>query len=571
MSGEADHMKPFSKGGETQVENCQLIGGRANKRKGANYMEPRKWQQEFLDKWQQRERHQPFMLIAIPGSGKTWAALKAAHDWRMAASDRRIIVVVPTDNLRTQWEEDAAKFFGLELQTKELGTNFKDGFQGGIATYSLVASNRALFRSLCSRAPTMVIFDEIHHCGDEAAFGEGVKHSFELARERLLMSGTPWKSDGTQIPFVRYDGNGYAVGDFHYDYPRALNDDVVRYLVFNHAKGSLENNVTGHVETLSSDVSDVEASQRLRRLLDPAGEYVREQIRAAHEKLLDCRKAVPDAGALAACVDQAHAVKVAEAIREVTGCEPSLIVSDGEIENDTVKDFRKSSREWLVAVRKVSEGTDIKRLQVLCYLTNTTSELFFRQLIGRVSRVRNLEDFEGYVYLPADPRLVRCAENIANAQVQALREQVERELRERSDGQAEFQFDSFSTRHEGAELVFIGNERIPLAEAQEIERCAEASGVSMQKVLDIWRFFEATNKEAAAPQAEVQTKQGRMDELRSQLKRKAFILSKLSKEPVEHIHAKYKRHFGKSQSKLTEDELRQKLAMILEECNEHRS
>lgn len=563
----ADHIKPFSAGGATDVANCQLLTSSANLRKGARMIELRKWQTEFVRAWDKRPSHQPFMLIAIPGGGKTWAALEICRRWMAAGADRRVVVAVPTDNLREQWKDEAGTF-GISLQTKEFGTNFKHGFQGGVATYHLIANQPLLFRKLCSVAPTMVVFDEIHHCGDDAHFGNGIVSAFEMAKERLLMSGTPWKSDGRSIPFVKYDGNGYAVADFSYDYPQALNDDVVRYLVFDHAKGSIRNDITGETESLSQEVCDEDAQRRLKKLLDPDGEYVRQQLLSAHRKLLEVRKEIPDAAALAACIDQYHAVKVAQAIRQVTGCEPSVIVSDTDIENDSVRDFRKSSKEWLVAVRKVSEGTDIKRLQVLCYLTNTTSELFFRQLIGRVSRVRGMEDFEAYVYLPADPRLIRCSRNIENAQVQALREQSEKESRELGEReQGDVQFESYSTSHDGTDVAFIGGECVSLTEYQEIQQVAEAVSLSMQKVLQVMKMTQGRAVPTTVEPAE-QSKEDRMDALRRKCNKAAFRLSKLVGVDVREINARFVAMFGKAQKDMTEHELQIKLAQLIQECNE---
>jgi superfamily II DNA or RNA helicase len=561
--GDADHVVPFAAGGETSVENCQLISPEANRAKSDFAFDARKWQSEFFRAWDERESGSPFMLIAIPGGGKTMAGLEVARRWMAAGVDRRLIVVVPTDNLREQWRDEASSKFGIELQSKDFGTNFKHGFQGGVVTYHLVANQPLVFRKLCSVAPTMVIFDEIHHCGDEAHFGNGITTAFGLAKERLLMSGTPWKSDGKAIPFVKYDGNGFAVGDFSYDYPRALNEDVVRYLVFDHAKGTIRNDSTGQTESLSQEVSDEDAAKRLKRLLDPSGEFVREQILAAHRKLLECRKAIPDAAAMAACIDQFHAVKVAEVIREVTGCDPSIIVSDSDLENDSVKQFRNGRKEWLVSVRKVSEGTDIKRLQVLCYLTNTTSELFFRQLVGRVSRVRGLEDFEAYVYLPADPRLIRCAQNIENAQVQALREMSERDARELDERQqGMLDFDSFTTQHDGTEVVLIGSERIPIEEAKRIEQIAESTGLSMQKVREVMQLAGITVRQPEAKQERPQPcKEDRMNSLARACQKKAGHLSKLLGIEVWEVHGRFK-----PQKQMTEGELQAKLDQLVREC-----
>lgn len=563
-TGHADHIVPYSKGGETSVENCQLISQAANLRKGDFFFKPRRWQEEFFKQWMARPIS-TFLLIVIPGGGKTMAAMQAARAWMAAGSDRRVIVVVPTDNLREQWREEAARL-GIELQTKEFGTSFKHGFQGGVATYSLVASQSLVFRKLCSTVPTMVIFDEIHHCGDDASFGRGIKDAFELAKERLLMSGTAWRSDGTAIPWVRYDGNGFAVADYSYDYPHALNDEVVRFLVFDYSRGTITHDITGQCHTLSSDSSEDEAAKLLRRLLDARGDFVREQIRMAHEKLVEVRKSFPDAAALAACIDQAHAVLVAEVIRNETGCEPSVIVSDSEIENDTARSFRDGRKEWIVAVRKVSEGTDIKRLQVLCYLTNTTSELFFRQLVGRVSRYRGKEDREAYVYLPADPRLIACAQNIEKAQVQALRAErddrgVDRDPSERPQPPL---FESFSTAHDGTDLVMIGGERVPESVARRIQQISEAESIPMQKVLAVMNYFGHAANQATPVEQPVKSKEELLDELRRKCNQQAFRLSKLAECDVKEIHCKFR-----PQKDMTEAELRAKLAAILTEAADY--
>ena len=566
QTGDGDHIVPHSGGGKTSVENCQLISRECNAAKSDFLFKPRRWQEEFFLQWMARAISS-FLLIVIPGGGKTMAALEIARRWLSAGSDRRVIVVVPTNNVREQWQEEAVRF-GLQLQTKEFGTNFKHGFQGGVVSYGLVASQPLVFRKLCSVAPTMVIFDEVHHCGEDASYGRGASLAFELAKERLLLSGTAWRSDGTAIPWVQYDGNGFAVGDYVYDYPHALNDEVVRFLVFDYSRGTVTHDLTGDTFTLSSESSQDEASRLLRRLLDARGEFVREQIRQAHQKLMDVRASFPDAGALAACIDQTHAVMVAEVIREVTGCDPSVIVSDSEVENDTVRSFRNSKKEWLVAVRKVSEGTDIKRLQVLCYLTNTTSELFFRQLIGRVSRYRGQEDREAYVFLPADPRLVACAQNIENAQVQALRNQREDQEIEREPFDAETTsfFDSFSTAHDGTDLVMIGSEAVSKELARHIQQIAEATATPMKKVYEIMRHLGASVQPSLplAVSDQIRSKEEVMDDLRRKCNKQAFRLSKLAKCKPEEINGKFRPH-----KDMTEDELRRKLAAILEECKHY--
>jgi superfamily II DNA or RNA helicase len=555
QTGEADHITPYSQGGKTDIANLQIIPASANKKKGSFVFKPREWQAEFLTKWENRKPNLPFMLIAIPGSGKTMAALESARRWRNAGADRQIIVVVPTDNLRQQWEQEACQF-GLDLQTKEFATSFKEGYQGAVTTYQTVAGNQSQFRFLCSR-PTMVIFDEIHHCGEEKHFGIGIKNAFENTKEKLLMSGTPWKTEGDAIPFVRYDSNGFAIGDYAYDYPSALNDGVVRHLVFDYAKGSITNEMNGVQFEMHGDISETDAAKRLSILLDANGDFVRQQIIDSHNKLLEVRKVQTDAAALAICIDQTHAQKVADIIESVTGRKPSVIVSDQDLNNDSVKAFRNSNTEWLVSVKKISEGVDIKRLQVLCYLTNVTSQLFFRQVIGRVSRVRDLDDYEGYIYLPADPRLIAAAKNIENAQAQALREAIEKNITEQVERETQDRPPMFfTTSHDGTETVMMGSEQVDLAAFKRFEIIAQETKMPTKKVAEIAKllghFHEPVNATETITNsvAPAKTRSEREKELRAECSKRAYQLSKLIDEDVAKIHAQYGRQQSMSLERL---------------------
>lgn len=519
---EADHIVPYSAGGQTDVANGQLISRKTNRAKSDFVFTPRDWQERFFRRWDRRTFGQPFLLVAVPGGGKTFAALEVARQWLAVSPDRRLMIVVPTDGLRTQWQDDAA-LFGISLQSREFAGRFKADFHGGVTTYQSVCSSAGIFRALSSRAETMVIFDEIHHCGDEATFGNAVTHAFENAKEVLSLSGTPWRSEGNKIPFVRYK-DGFADADFSYDYESALSDGVVRYLTFAHADGAITYDADGRIEPLNAGISEKEAQDRLKKLLDPSGEFIERQIVDAHRKLMQIRTEVRDAAGLAACIDQDHAERVAKKIKQLTGCDPSVIVSDESRSNDEIKRFRNCSKEWLVTVRKVSEGTDIKRLQVLCYFTNVTSDLFFRQLVGRVSRVRGSEDFEAYAYLPADPRLIACAQNINDAQIKALAKPIEEtQAKDRDGTQGELPaFDTYTTSHEGLGLVLIAGERVSPEEAAIIESQANAVGISMEKVLKLRRLMQ---QEGISPTKQQSSRQEvGLEEQITQLRRKCNTL-----------------------------------------------
>jgi superfamily II DNA or RNA helicase len=570
----ADHINPKSLGGSDDVSNCQILSPSGNIRKSANFQGLRDWQFKFLDAWNKGQNK--FLLVAIPGSGKTFASLTVAKQFLDAGSDRRVLIVVPTLNVRRQWEVEGAKMFGIQLQTEKFGTDFRTGFIGGVATYQSLASQVSLFRKIVTSRPTLVIFDEVHHLSDTATWGETAKIACENATRILLLSGTPFRTDGLTIPFINYDGDGFCIPNFRYDYPHALNDTVVRSFTFDYSRGSFDEINYGEERRVEfhGEMSDDEAAESLRRLLTPEGNFLAEQIRLSHQKLVQIREHIPDAAAMAVCIDQFHAIKVAEVIKRVTGCTASVIVSDDDKTTDTVDNFRKSSKEWVVSVRQVSEGTDIKRLHVLCYLTSATTEVFFRQLIGRVSRVRFQEnnttatqdagtlDLEAFVYLPADPRLIRHAKNIEKAQLCALREIIEKEKREQLEPrQDNLNLSEFlNSQHDGLELVvsaggieYRGNNAKRYNDLLSLGITSEKA----QKVLELdWNDQALNTKEVFVET----TLQDELKDLGRRCNKTAFALASKRKCEVKEIHIKYPK-----QETMGKDQLNQKLADLKRE------
>jgi superfamily II DNA or RNA helicase len=62
----------------------------------------------------------------------------------------------------------------------------------------------------------------------------------------------------------------------------------------------------------------------------------------------------------------------------------------------------------------VSEGTDIPRLQVCCYLSRIRTELHFRQVLGRILRVRNNEtESVAELIIPAHFELLMFAKRLS--------------------------------------------------------------------------------------------------------------------------------------------------------------
>jgi superfamily II DNA or RNA helicase len=95
-----------------------------------------------------------------------------------------------------------------------------------MVTYAQVASHPTLHRVRTEQRKTLVIFDEIHHGGDAKTWGEAIREAFGDAARRLALTGTPFRSDDSPIPFVTYasgaDGVLRSQADHNYGYPEAL-------------------------------------------------------------------------------------------------------------------------------------------------------------------------------------------------------------------------------------------------------------------------------------------------------------------------------------------------------------
>lgn len=330
----------------------------------------RQWQAAALDAYD-AGADKDFLVTATPGAGKTAFALTLAT--RLLGERRvdRVIVVCPTDHLRTQWA-DAAAGTGIVLDptlSNAVGPVRVDT-QGYVTTYAQVASAPMLHRARTDSKRSLVILDEIHHAGDGLSWGDAVKEAFDPAVRRLALTGTPFRTRvDERIPFVRYeeDGDGAlaSAADFGYGYREALADDVVRPVVFAAYTGvSRWRNSAGEVVAASLTEAGTKRTEEAawRTALNPRGRWVPHVIGAMDERITQLREhGMPDAAGLVLASDQEHARAYAKIIEKVTGEKPELVLSDDAKANHRIREFATSRRRIVVCVRMISEGVDIPR------------------------------------------------------------------------------------------------------------------------------------------------------------------------------------------------------------------
>lgn len=373
------------------------------------------------------------LINATPGAGKTVFGLFCAHTELSVGRADFVVIVVPTDALRDQWQGVAAEV-GIQLATdfNPLMGGVAPDYHGIVTTYQTIDARNGTGKNLqylLQRKRALAILDEIHHVGTAYNWGKSLADAVGSCYKRLLITGTPFRSDNNPIPFVEYvnvNGGRESRCDFSYGYGDALRDgDVVRPVYFEKFDGEVswfDENGT-HEYKVSDDVPTYHESDKLYHLLNTRGRWMRTVLESAHTKLRQLRSEEdPRAAGLVITRDAAHAWAVARLMEEVIGYKPVVVVSKDDGQNgiegaenkQRIADFRNGNEEWIVAVKMVSEGVDIKRLRVGVWATNVATELFFRQVVGRVVRFdpAGEEVQTAHFYIPTLNPLVEYAERM---------------------------------------------------------------------------------------------------------------------------------------------------------------
>jgi len=384
----------------------------------------RAWQAEALDLLL-GEPEGSFLASATPAAGKTTFGLRVAHELLRRGLVGRVAIAAPTTHICRQWASDAARY-GIDLEPNRPNSEGPEprDRHGVALTYQTIAAGAAVHRRATAARRTLLIADEPHHMGELAAWGQSAEEAFSAAGCRLLLSGTPFRSDNTAIPWVSYDDDGLSSADFSYSYTDALVDGVCRPITFLTYGGEMEWVSGGETRRFDFDVvlPRQEAARRLRTALDPDGDWIGEVLRDADARLADCRASGhADAGGLVVAADKEHARRLAARLGAISGEPPAIVTSDDPGASAAIERFARGSQRWLVSVLMVSEGVDIPRLRVGVYATAARTELFFRQVVGRfVRRTPAPSRQMSFLLLPADQQLKRLAAAIEEERRHAL-------------------------------------------------------------------------------------------------------------------------------------------------------
>ena len=379
----------------------------------------RAWQRRALTKYL-AAKPKDFLAVATPGAGKTTFGLRVAAELLADRTVESITIVAPTEHLKHQWAQAAAAV-GIAIDSNFRNTNAVTSrdYHGVAVTYAQVAAHPTLHRVRTENRKTLVMLDEVHHGGDAKSWGDAIREAFTPAVRRLSLTGTPFRSDDSPIPFISYapggDGLMRSQPDHSYGYSDALRDGVVRPVIFLAYSGEASWRTSAGEEftaRLGEPLTTEQTARAWRTALDPSGDWIKSVIISADMRLTQLRNGgMPDAGAMIIATDQTTAKAYAEVLHRVTGHTATVVLSDDPKASGRIAEFSQTTERWLIAVRMVSEGVDVPRLAVGVYATSSSTPLFFAQAIGRFVRQRAKGETAS-VFLPSVPVLLGLASEL---------------------------------------------------------------------------------------------------------------------------------------------------------------
>jgi superfamily II DNA or RNA helicase len=268
------------------------------------------------------------LVEACPGAGKTLFGLEVAYTLVAAGWISRVLVVVPTAAIADGWQRSASSATpdapNLPLQSTpdwRPVDPIGEEWLGAIITYQSLFANTEMFLAHATDPGqrTLVIFDEVHHAGTDAAWGTAAQEAFASgARAILSLSGTPFRTNRDPIIFVP-SKEGNARPHYTYSYDQAIADGACRPVQFVEVRGETtfrtEDNEV-HAVTFDDDALTKTGEQRrLRSAIEWIGEgsIAEKMLLDANRYVIGLRKrGDTDAAGLVVCIDCDHASSVAD-------------------------------------------------------------------------------------------------------------------------------------------------------------------------------------------------------------------------------------------------------------------
>lgn len=396
----------------------------------------RAWQARCIETALQRlsDQQPHFLCQATPGAGKMLMAAVLTEELVLNGSIDHVIYLGPTTAVVERARETFSQILGHPMHGRL-------GDIGIALTYQALSFRLKDLKQLCRQGRTLLVWDESHHAAGATAGAAKNIHTNPavtganqwglalLALERdvrftLALSGTPWRTDGSCLPLLRYMAPGHGVistsqraaqplshpesdslaliPDFTYTLRDAIQDDVCRiprlYLIDN---DDIRLVAEQHAQREILHYQSIPALLRhpgvhYSALLRHPGPQ-QHLLEVSCQRLRRLQEEDPTTAGLVVASSISHAEDIADSLQQM-GQTVCLVTSQTAGAHARLEAFRYSHTSWIVSVNMVSEGVDIPRLQVCCYLSHVRTEQYFRQVLGRVIRRRHAQDDACYFY-----------------------------------------------------------------------------------------------------------------------------------------------------------------------------
>jgi superfamily II DNA or RNA helicase len=419
----------------------------------------RQWQQSCLDAFVEHrtvKKKNIFLFEACPGAGKSFMAAELTRNMVMVEENEDpnnridlVIVIVPWTSIQGDESNGMIQTFDVNnLKTRNrlmirgsriVSQPVPTDLDAIITTYAEAMCAEAIDTCKLWKSKGLklaIIFDEIHHANElDGAWGSYAEQLQALAEMTIVMSGTFFRTDGFPIKFVPYTADGYPeLSCPAYKYASGVRDRVVRPVSCRFTNVDLrcieDDKGVSDTSLFSVSPMDKNLGKMMAEVFHPEGDCVRKLILDVDEHLTRTRRRFPNAGALFTCrpgrgesSEDKHVHQIAQKIRQYTGKEVVVVTHVDKNSEGKIAAFRNSYTPYLVAVNMVSEGVDIPRLRAIGFMRYISSEMMFRQIVGRSVRMTDDEDgTASMIFMPKFQLMHQFALNMEGEALQGLRD-----------------------------------------------------------------------------------------------------------------------------------------------------
>ena len=380
-------------------------------------MQLRQWQSECVKRALEHfhSTHSHFLCLATPGAGKSIMAAEVAAKLFEDDLIDFVLCFSPSVNI----SQGMKQTFSSRLSCRF------DGVIGSVGcsyTYQGMLAFKEDFWQLLKRNRVLVIFDEIHHCAgssleDANAWGEEILLNIQAqAQYTLALTGTPWRSDQAPIVLSRYtDPDNQIQCDYVYGLKEAVADGVCRspQIVLIDNDNISVTDEENETKTYSCLDDLFKCSSVSYQSVIKNHEAILHTLALATDKLGMIKQSNPNAAGLIVASSISHAAYIFNMLKKEFSETAQIVTYKEDDPSLKINEFRNSTTNWIVSVGMISEGTDIPRLQVCCHLSRVKTELYFRQVLGRILRTNDSLNQQAWLYTFAEPKLVEFANRIA--------------------------------------------------------------------------------------------------------------------------------------------------------------